>query len=213
VRPHPPPGCVLVTSVFDIDGIVASFTHAILVPGAELADQAQAGAFVDSYLPWLLPFTTSITHAGSQVARVDLRNWGTASSVLSYTTPDNHGAWSGGQVATACTVIDWRCAVAGSGRTGRTFMPALPDEATQNHATVTEPWRALARDRAVTYLNGLATITGPSGGSCALAVLHSRENGAWLPVSVPQPVVGVGASNLIGTLDRRRPGRGRISPF
>jgi hypothetical protein len=202
--PPPPAGVLALTPTFDIDGAVASFTHHIAVPGSDLATVGQLETWLNSYLTFLTDLTTAVSHSGCSMVRVDLQRWGTLHLHLVFPVPPNAGAWTGGQVATAASVVAWGTADGGRGMEGHTFLPGFPDAFTDDHVDVNATGVGNIQAAAVTYLNAVAALAGVTAGNCSLGVVHRSAGGAPLGVATFSPVLYTRASRVLGTLDRRR---------
>lgn len=202
--PPPPAGVLGLTPHFDIDGAAATFTHHIAVPGCDLASIGQLETWLNTYMTVLLALTTAISHASASASRVDLQRWGVSNLRLTFPCPPNLGAWTGGAVATAASVIAWGIEAGGRGQEGHTFVPGFPDVFTDNHVDVNATGVGNIQAAAVTYLNALGALPGVSGGNCALGVVHRSASGAPMAVATFSPVLYARASRVLGTLDRRR---------
>lgn len=207
--PPPPPGVCTLFVEFSVDGTFASFTHAIAVPGSEACTAGELESVRAALVAVLLPFTTAITHSGAEVTRVDLRSWGTPRLDMHGVPADNHGAWTGGQVATAASVITWATADNGRGRFGRTFVPGFPDAFTDDHSNVNATGVLALQNASITYVEAVAALTGISGGNLAHGVLTRVRGGAPLATAEFSPTLSMVPSFIIGTLDRRRNARFR----
>lgn len=202
--PRPPAGVFLWKAHFSIDTLQASFGQWIAIPGGELATPAELLTVVSSLLFYFQDFTAQLTHQGCRLVRVDLIRWGSLPLTLAFPVAENHGAWLGGQVATACTVVHWLSGRGGKGFDSLTFVPGFPDEFTDDHARLNGTGLSNVQSRGASWLDGVAAVPGISGGHCVHGSVHRVSAGAPLGVATFTPTIGVRPGPLIGTLDRRR---------
>jgi len=194
--------------VFDIDGRGASVGQWFAVPGLESATIAQLHELVGTLLFYILPWTTSLTHRGCRLVRVDLKSWGTPAFATSVNVAENHGAWTGGQLAVGCTVLRWITTSNGRGMQSLTHLPGFPDEFTDDHMTLNGTGFTNAHNESVSYLENVNAQSLPGNDPIAHGVVHVSEAGSPLAASSFSPTLGVAVARVVGTLDRRRTANG-----
>lgn len=196
---------VALRQVFSIDGLEASSTHYVAVPGSELASVADLRTVADLLLLALVEFATAITHAGASTARVACRRWGASPLNFDLVPAPNVGAWTGGQLATGCTIVEWLTGEGGRGRNGHTFVPGFPDDFTDDHANINETGWGNAIVAARTLLTAINATPGVSGGDCVHGIVHRSAGGVPLDAATFTPTLAAVIGMSVGTIDRRRP--------
>jgi len=202
--PAPPSGVIRLALVFDIDGRSASVGQWFAVPGLETHTIAELRDLVASMLFYIQPWTTSLTHRGCSLVRVDLKSWGTPAFALSLNVADNHGAWTGGQLAVGCTVLRFITTDNGRGMQSLCHLPGFPDQFTDDHMTLNGTGFTNAHNETVSYLNGVQTLSLPGESTITHGVVHVSEDGAPLATATFSPTLGIVPARVVGTLDRRR---------
>jgi hypothetical protein len=123
-------------------------------------------------------------------------------SIVTGTAP-NLGAWGGMTPNNVATAVHWLTGDRGSGGQCITYMPAFPDDFTDDHLTVNDTGVTNVRNAAGTFLNAVPTCTSPTISSLALATLHRARAGVPLVTPTVSLIEGANVALKIGRCSRR----------
>lgn len=201
--PPPPADVAELRFFFDVNGYTASVVHWMFVPSLEVATVPGLESLASNVLFYALPFFTDLMHAGARVDRLSLQTFTVTPVNMVVSASPNHGAWTGGQSAAVALGLHWLTGEGGAGDHVVTHVPAMPDVFIEDGQLLNALGLGNAGSAASAFLNGIATIVGPVGGTCSLGTVHRQKAGLALPASIFSPFVGVIVTRKLTTIRRR----------
>lgn len=100
-------------------------------------------------------------------------------------------------------IISWRTGFAGRSFRGRTYLPPC-SEADQDAGEIS----AVLRTQVISVANALIGFETVGNGNWGLGIFSTVTNGAPRPTPIFTPVTGFVVPTTMGTVQRRKPGRG-----
>lgn len=201
--PPPPADTIEVVQYIDVNGLTVSTSHYLLSSGSSFGTVAY---LEDVAAAWILTCANqyaAVMHAGAELAAVRLTTYGGDLTRVTFPFPPNHGAWSGGQASQVALCWHWLTAGRGRGRQGVTRVPAVPDLFIDSNRRISNSGYANMVEKGSNLYDAMRAIPAFLGGFCVPITVHRSRNGAPLPASTYEPIVGVQTSRRVATVRRR----------